>query len=134
MYTKHRLIGLRNIFLCVAMLSLTGCGQASLGSKSQIVALTTPSPNQVLITKTDFTPKVLVVKKDTTVTWKNMDTASHLVASDPYPTHADLPGLVAPEAIIPGKEYQFTFTKVGEWFYHDDLGPITYNGVIKVIE
>ncbi len=68
-----------------------------------------------------FTPAILTVTSDTTVTFKNNSTTAMWVASDPHPTHTGLPGFDAKHNIAPGGTYTFTFTKVGTFGYHDHL-------------
>ena len=80
-----------------------------------------------------FEPTTAFVKVGTTVTFKNNSDQPHWVASDPHPTHTDLPGFDAKGEIAPGASYTYTFDKVGRWLYHDHLNP-AFGGAVEVIE
>jgi plastocyanin len=80
-----------------------------------------------------FEPTTAFVKVGTTVTFKNNSDKPHWVASDPHPTHTDLPGFDAKGAIDPGASYTYTFDKVGRWLYHDHLSP-AFGGAVEVLE
>jgi len=83
------------------------------------------------ITKSGFVPSTLSISVDTRVIWVNEDVAPHLPAADPYPTHSQLPSLVAPRALGQKETYSFLFTKAGTVQYHDDLNP-TLTGTIVI--
>jgi len=76
----------------------------------------------VIIKDFAFNPPEITVKAGTTVTWVNEDSAPHKVASDPHPTHTDLPGLVS-GVLSTGESYSFTFTKKGTFGYHCHIHP-----------
>jgi len=88
--------------------------------------------NGVYIKNASFTPSVLTVKVGDTVTWVNQDSFKHKIASDPHPTHTDLPELISGD-LSEGQTYTFTFKEAGEFSYHDELNPIK-KGIIKVQE
>lgn len=97
-----------------------------------------PATNQpkleavVEITKTGFLPSSLIVHPNTMIVWVNTDTAPHLVAADPYPTHASLKSLVAPSALGEKETYSYLVTKKAIIHYHDDLHPqLTGNITVK---
>ncbi len=77
-----------------------------------------------------FEPNVLTVKAGTTVTWKNMSASPLWVASNPHPVHTDLAGFDAKTDIRTGETWSFTFTKPGNWGYHNHLQPFTTGTVI----
>jgi len=89
------------------------------------------SPQQVTVTIRNFAfdPPTITVKSGTTVTWVNEDSTPHLVASDPHPTHTDLPGLVS-GTLSQGQSYSFTFVKVGAFGYHCHIHPSMKGTVI----
>lgn len=60
-----------------------------------------------------FAPKLITVKKGTTVTWTNKDAVSHTVTAD---DKAQI-GLDSP-MLANGKTYSYTFDKVGTFTYH----------------
>ncbi|MDP2789851.1 MAG: cupredoxin domain-containing protein [bacterium] len=82
----------------------------------------------VSITSSGFSPNTVTVKAGTVVTWTNSSGGDIRVASDPHPTHTDLPGLDS-STLGNGDSYSFTFTKVGTWGYHDHLDPILKGSV-----
>jgi plastocyanin len=81
----------------------------------------------------EFVPVTSFVKVGTKVTFKNTDTKPHWIASDPHPTHTDLPGFDAKAPIAPGESYTYTFDKVGHWLFHDHLNP-AFGGAVEVIQ
>ncbi len=82
----------------------------------------------LMITANNF-PSTTIAVGDT-VTWTNQDSRDHQIASDPHPAHTDLPGLVS-ETLGKDKAYSFTFTKAGNYGYHDHLNS-SIKGVITV--
>lgn len=86
--------------------------------------------NGVYIKDASFSPSVLTIKVGETVTWVNQDPFKHKIASDPHPTHTDLPELLSGD-LGEGETYNFTFKKAGQYSYHDELNPIK-KGIIKV--
>jgi len=120
--------------IAVALLA----GYFLLGNKEE-KAPTTPPPStnltdqaQVNISKNGFTPVVIKVKKGTTVTWTNTDSAVHQVASDPHPTHDKLKELGDGEALAKGDSFSFTFEEVGSFTYHDHMNPLKFQGTVIV--
>lgn len=75
----------------------------------------------VNISDTGFSPAVLTVPANTTVTFTNNGQGAHWPASDPHPTHNNLPGFDAKRGLATGETYSFTFTQKGTWGYHDHL-------------
>lgn len=69
-----------------------------------------------------FSPAQITIKVGDTVTWTNKDDAPHKVASNPHPTHTDLPGLVS-DILAKGDTYSYTFEKAGTFGYHCHLHP-----------
>ncbi|HSX29243.1 MAG TPA: cupredoxin family copper-binding protein [Candidatus Saccharimonadales bacterium] len=93
----------------------------------------TPAPsttqsqgNAVAIQDFAFSPATLTVKKGTTVTWTNKDSASHTVTSDDDATGEKLDSKVLGN----GDSYSMTFTATGTYGYHCALHP---NMTAKVI-
>jgi plastocyanin len=75
------------------------------------------------VTHDGFVPATLHVVPGTKVVWVNSDVAPHRIAADPYPSHSELPALVAPKALGQKQTYSFTFTKARTVHYHDELNP-----------
>ncbi|HEV8601399.1 MAG TPA: cupredoxin domain-containing protein [Patescibacteria group bacterium] len=104
-------------------------GQSDSGQSSDLLS----GEVKILMTSTGLTPAVIKVKKGTKLTFINNDTKSHWPASNPHPTHTDLPGFDPQAAIAPGQSWSYTFTAVGVWKFHDHLEP-THGGTVTVIE
>ena len=109
------------------------------------------SGEQVIVhyTKKGFEPGLITIKASSTVEWINSSDKPLWVASNPHPSHTDLPGFDedgvwgnAPQglqSIVPvayahtiGEAYRYTFIKVGRWCYHNHLVP-NDRGVIIVL-
>ncbi|MBI3577003.1 cupredoxin domain-containing protein [Candidatus Gottesmanbacteria bacterium] len=87
----------------------------------------------VTLTDSGFSPKIITVKKGTTVTFVNGSSASMWVASDVHPTHQLLPGFDELTSVAKGGSYDYTFVKVGTWTYHNHLSP-SDKGTVVVTE
>lgn len=85
----------------------------------------------VTFSGSSFSPSSLEVKVGDTVTFVNNSSLGMWVASAPHPTHTDYPEFDAKQVYNPGEVYAFTFTKAGNWKFHNHLNP-TYFGVIVV--
>ncbi len=82
-----------------------------------------PEVKEVDITASGFSPTSITIKKGDYIWFVNKDSASHWPASNPHPTHTDLPGFDALHALKTGEKYSYQFVKVGTWGYHDHLNP-----------
>lgn len=69
-----------------------------------------------------FFPNSLIAAPNTKITWIALDDSLPYVASDPHPTHTDLPGLSS-STLHMGETYSFTFTQAGDWGYHNHNAP-----------
>ncbi|HTK59607.1 MAG TPA: hypothetical protein VL283_00205, partial [Candidatus Baltobacteraceae bacterium] len=69
-----------------------------------------------------FTPNAMTVSIGTKVTWIALDGSQPFVASNPHPTHTDLPGLQS-GTLGMGETFSFTFTQAGAWGYHNHNAP-----------
>ncbi len=85
----------------------------------------------VFYTNKGFSPNTLEVSAGTKVTFINQSDKLMWVASSAHPTHQDLLGFDALRGVRAGSSYEYTFTKVGTWKYHDHLKPGT-RGLITV--
>lgn len=81
-------------------------------------------------TDSGFTPKSITVKVGTTVTWTNKASDKMWVASAPHPTHTALPGFDELSAASKDGTYSYTFTKAGNWKYHNHLDPKDFGAVV----
>jgi len=88
--------------------------------------------NIVKISGFAFVPQTITINKGESVTWVNEDSTPHDVASNPHPTHTDLPGLRS-GTLQNGQSYTFTFDKAGTWGYHCHIHP-SMTGTVVVTE
>lgn len=93
-----------------------GCNQSAQPTQSATQATTS-----VTITDSGFSPASITIHAGDTVTWTNTSSVPSWPASDPHPSHTDLPGFDALRGLGNRESYQYTFTKVGTWGYHDHL-------------
>lgn len=84
------------------------------------------SATAVSIKNFAFNPATVTVKKGTTVTWTNEDSASHTVTSDSG-------SVLQRESLSSGKSFSFTFNIVGNFPYHCSIHP-NMQGTITVTE
>lgn len=68
-----------------------------------------------------FVPNNVSVKKGTTVVWTNQSQGGMWVASAVHPTHQLLPGFDQLKSVGAGGTYEYSFTKVGTWKYHNHV-------------
>jgi len=69
--------------------------------------------NTVNIQNFSFNPVVLTIKKGTTVTWTNNDSATHQIKSDTFNS----------SGLTNGQTFSFTFTNVGSFDYSCAIHP-----------
>lgn len=125
------LIGLGFALLIIAIIILFSTRNRTQSSANASTSLGQKHIAVIQITTSGFIPSTIKIKPNTEVTWVNEDTAPHIVASDPYPTHTDLPSLVSPKALGNKETYTYLFTKPNTIHYHDDLHPLL-SGLIQV--
>lgn len=77
-----------------------------------------------------FTPKEISVSQGQTVRFVNKSSGNMWVASDIHPSHEILPEFDNKKSIGNGENYEFTFTKVGVWKYHNHIKPSSVGTVI----
>ena len=107
------------------------------------VATSTGALVVIEYTNNGFEPHTITVKASTTIEWVNISDKLMWVASNPHPSHTDLPGfdergvegngepasyqgstlIQVAQAHTGVTEYRYTFTKVGRWGYHNHLSP-----------
>jgi len=92
----------------------------SSSSKSQ-------ATDKVSIDNFAFNPASITVKKGTTVTWTNMDTAAHTV------TETDSQDGPKSDNLAKGASYTFTFNTAGTFKYHCAIHP-SMTGTVTVTE
>ncbi|MFH1211252.1 MAG: plastocyanin/azurin family copper-binding protein [archaeon] len=115
----------------LAVLLVAGC--ASQPTPNTPPPATSPPPSSssytVEITSAGYSPSTVTVKAGDTVTWLNMDSTPHWIASASHPTHTVYPepgGCIgskfdACKGLAQGESWSFTFDQKGSWNYHDHL-------------
>jgi|GEM_PF-1113042 len=83
-----------------------------------------PAPAAVSATIANFAfnPGTITVKKGTTITWQNNDTAPHTVTSDS--------GAFSSQTLQKGQSYAHTFNTTGTFAYHCTVHPMMHGTVI----
>lgn len=87
---------------------------------------------EIKMTHEKYEPQDLEVHAGETVTFKNVSDKELWPASNIHPTHQIYPEFDPKGPIKPGESWSFTFTRGGEWRYHDHLFP-EVTGKITVI-
>lgn len=83
--------------------------------------------NAITIANMSFSPNTISVKKGTTVTWTNQDSANHTV------TETDGKDGPMSQNLAKGETYSFTFTTVGTFAYACSIHP-SMMGSVTVTE
>lgn len=116
-----------------------------------VIGSTTPemivenAPSDVVVTYTDegYSPKSVTIPVGATVTFVNQSSKNMWVASARHPEHTvysgtsltqhcpDTAGTAFDQCAggAPGSSYSFTFTKTGEWKYHDHIDATRFGSV-----
>ena len=94
------------------------------------LAVAAAHPAVIQLTAAGFVPATLAVKAGTEIVWRNVDSAPHAVAANPYPTDSSVPGLHS-KTVLPGGSYAYTASASGTIHYHDNTQPAV-NGTIMV--
>lgn len=76
---------------------------------------------EILYNAEGFSPQVLRIKKGETVTFRNESTAEMWVASDPHPSHTNLPSFEASQGFGQGEAFTFRFAQIGTWGFHNHI-------------
>jgi plastocyanin len=124
------------LILVVLTAGCTGTGSADQAGDTQPSETNSPGENAdnvIRYTADGFTPDTITIQQGETVTWIS-EGPSMWVASDRHPTHTQYAGSTESEHCQDGdptgavfdacrsqQEYSFTFTKTGEWSYHNHL-------------
>ena len=97
-------------------------GDAPIDTTAEIIVVT--------YTNKGFTPKEIIVSAGQTVRFVNESSGNMWLASDPHPTHTILPEFDEKKSIGNGENYEFTFTEIGEWDYHNHVKPSAVGTVV----
>ncbi len=77
----------------------------------------------VSIDDAGFSEETITVLAGTTIVFTNNGQGLHQVASDPHPTHTNVPGLDSKKGLATGETFSFTFENAGTFTVHDHLAP-----------
>lgn len=115
-------------------------------TESTTTATTTPATNNtvtVLYGTNGFTPSTVTIHQGDTVTFVNNGSDQMWVASAPHPTHTGYDGTTESvhcaggytgalpfDQCAAGKNFSFTFTKVGTWAYHNHFNTSAFGKVV----
>ena len=88
---------------------------------------------EVIYDGAKFSPATLTIKQGDIVVFKNQSDGPFWPASAPHPSHTNYPEFDSKSAIAAGKSFEFKFTKIGSWGYHDHLNSSAF-GTIKVTQ
>jgi len=108
--------------------SSSSSSNMNMGSQSNSSGSNTPTAtNAVTIQNFAFSPASITVKKGTTVTWTNKDSAAHTVV--------ETDGQTGPSSSMldTGKSYTFTYNTAGTFKYHCSIHP-DMTGTVTVTE
>lgn len=84
---------------------------------------------KVSVTDNGFEPSSVTIGAGQTVTFTNNSSNPVFVASDPHPTHTNLPEFQSKNVAV-GESYSFTFNQLGSWGYHNHLNPSVRGTVV----
>ena len=103
-----------------------------------------PEENLIIYSDTGYAPASLALKVGDTIVFKNESEKNMWPASAMHPSHAVYSGTTLSEhcpdlenvafdackGIAPGESWSFTFTKAGEWKYHDHLSSDFFGTIV----
>jgi plastocyanin len=73
----------------------------------------------IIYTETGFSPADLTIKAGETIVFKNNSARAFWPASNDHPSHTIYPEFDPKKTVAAGASWSFTFTKIGNWKYHD---------------
>jgi plastocyanin len=85
---------------------------------------------EVVYNGSSFSPSSVTIKSGDIVIFKNASDSAFRPASNPHPSHTDYPGFDSVSSVAAGQSFQFKFTKVGSWGYHDHFNPAAKGTII----
>jgi len=86
---------------------------------------------EVVFVDSGFVPDIVEINVGDTVRFVNNSSTNMWIASDEHPTHMLLPTLDQLEEVGANGVYEYTFTKIGTWTYHNDVDT-SLTGVVIV--
>lgn len=87
----------------------------------------------ITLSRDGFSPDEVSLQVGDTVAFRSVAGELFWPASNLHPSHLLYPEFDPEEPVQPNDVWSFTFTKPGEWKYHDHLAPY-FTGVITVTE
>lgn len=117
------------------LLSIVLCGCSGINVKSmreneaELAKASAVVTNTITIENNEFTPKVAFVSAGTKITFTNIDNKAHQVASDPHPTHTDLPALNS-GILYKGESFSVTIDIPSEYKFHLEDNPSVIGKII----
>ncbi len=84
---------------------------------------------QITYTDSGFVPNSMEIQVGESVTFRNESSTGMWVASAPHPTHTDYPEFDAKRSYAKGESFAFTFTKTGNWKFHNHLNPTNFGSI-----
>lgn len=88
--------------------------------------------HEIILTENGFEPASITIKRFDMVKFSTVTSKDFWPASNLHPLHDIYPAFDSKIPIKPNKSWNFRFTKVGSWEYHDHLFP-TRQGTIIVL-
>ena len=126
------------VVIAIIVIRSQSSGQPAVPSDNSIQSTVTDqspadpiSSHIVSLTSKGFSPSKITIKVGDTVTFVNNSMDQMWVASNPHPTHTDLPGFDEKGFVVPGQYWNYTFTVTGSHGYHNHANP-TMKGLVVV--
>lgn len=111
----------------VATLSITGTLYVYYSYNARLAS------HRVELTEAGFSPPTVTIAKGDTIDFTTTRDKQFWPASNLHPTHEIYPEFDPKRPLEPQETWSFTFTKTGEWRYHDHLAPL-FRGAIVVTD
>jgi plastocyanin len=144
---KSLVIGIILIIIVIGIFFLfpsTNDSPSSLQSSNNPPTLPPSSNNEISMSSSGFSPPTLTIQSGEIVKFKAIDSSNRWPASAMHPTHTVYPNsninkcgtteeytiFDSCQGISEGENYEFTFTEIGEWGYHDHLQPSKFGKII----
>lgn len=106
--------------IILVILLIAGCTQTASSSENTTLesVQSGPASYNISIQNFAFSPQTITLRIGDTVTWTNLDSAAHIVAS----TVPNLPGFLSP-SLANRATYSFTFIISGTYTYKCQIHP-----------
>lgn len=115
------------------VLVLTGCQTPPIKSlRDETTPAATASPvitSLVTIQNNQFNPPLAEVAVGQIITFQNLDSTAHQIASDPHPSHSILPDLFSPQ-LYKNQTWSYTFKSAGQFGVHLEDNPSVLGKII----